>query len=419
MKRIFLITIVLLLVIAACGLAGIVEYAAEDMEVVAAEATPTPTPALTSMIAQVAEPTPPPLPPNTVVEGPITAFAAANETSFVLRPDGTLWGWGNNRGSRIGGSDMAHLSPLMILDDVISFSVLDNFGMAIRSDGSLWAWGNNTHGQLGNGTRLPQSEPIRIMDDVAYVSAGWGHAMAIKTDGTLWGWGRNNHGQLGNGTIEDSLEPIRIMDDVAIVSVGVYHTVAIRGDGNLWIWGDNRYGQLGDGTLERSLLPVKAMEDVAYVSSGSGNNMVITNDGILWGWGINSVGQIGDGNVGRVGDLNISTNPIRVMDDVAFISATTGLTAAIRKDGTLWMWGVNTDGQVGNAQADVVHIDEIMVASPTPMKIMEDVVAVSPGIGHTMAMTTDGRLWAWGRNNHGQLGDGTQENRYTPVLIVE
>ncbi|MCL2377286.1 MAG: hypothetical protein FWC76_07830 [Defluviitaleaceae bacterium] len=419
MKRTLLALAIFLLTFAACGVATDVGLEIiEDVEIVMAETTPTPRPIPTP----TPEPTPPPEPPNTVLEGPITAFAAGNEASFALRPDGTLWGWGNNMGSRIGGSGMTHTTPIMILYDVASFSVLDSFGMAIRTDGSLWAWGNNLFGQLGNGARTPQSEPIWIMDDVAYVSVGRSHTMAIKTDGTLWGWGRNNYGQLGDGTTEDSAVPVRIIDDVTAVSVGHYHTVAIRGDGNLWVWGDNNFGQLGDGTLDGSLLPIMSMEGVAHVSTGSGNPMVITNDGALWGWGVNSTGQLGDGTAGSATNainMNISHEPVRIMDGVVAVNATVGLTAVIREDGTLWMWGVNTDGQVGNNRADIIHINAIMVASPNPTMIMEDIVAVSPGIGHTMAMTTDGRLWAWGRNNHGQLGDGTQENRHTPVLIME
>jgi len=179
--------------------------------------------------------------PSKTFQGTIVSFAAAGRVfdgaSFVLLDDGNLWGWGSNNNSRISPHDDVHLAPVMILDDVSSFSVMSDHVAAIRTDGSLWTWGSNSSGQLGDGTITAQVEPQRIMEGVAYVAAGISHTMAITNDGVLWGWGSNEYGQIGVGHTGAQIVPARVLDDVISVSVGTVSSAAIRRDGSLWTWG--------------------------------------------------------------------------------------------------------------------------------------------------------------------------------------
>jgi len=345
-----------------------------------------------------------------------TRISAGDAHSFVLMPDNSLWGWGRNWNGKLGdGTTDCRLSPVWIMNNVATVSAGDSHTMVITNDGDLWAWGTNCHGQLGNGTATewwtPHPNPIKIMDNVATVSAGTFHTMAITTDGNLWGWGRNWYGQLGDGTQEDRHSPVWIMDNVVAVSAGSRHTLAITADGSLWGWGNNWHGQLGNTLSAVSFNPVWIKDNVATISAGYGYTMAITTDGSLWAWGRNCVGQLGDGTQEE------RHNPVWIMDNVITMSARHGAvfgghTMAIRADGSLWSWGHNTFGQLGNGT-----ISAFGISNPNPIKVMDNVAEVSIGSEHTLAITTDGCIWTWGGNGFGQLGDGTGIDQHSPVLI--
>lgn len=279
----------------------------------------------------------------------------------------------------------------------------------VDKDGTLWMWGYNMFGQLGTETTDNSSVPVKVLDNAATVSCGYEHTAAIKTDSSLWMWGDNRDGELGNGTVERSAVPVKALDNAASVSCGYDHTAAIRTDGTLWMWGNNRSGQLGNGgggnaaalngdTIQT--VPVKVLDNVAAVSCGGSHTAAIRTDGTLWMWGNNYPGQLGNGGGGNAVAQNghtIQTVPLKVMDNVSAVSCGTDYTAAIKTDGTLWMWGLSTSGQLGNGTTDY---------SSVPVKVLDNVTAVSCGFRHTAAIKTDGTLWMWGDNSWAQLGNG-------------
>jgi len=167
--------------------------------------------------------------------------------------------------------------------------------------------------------------------------------------------------------------------------------MVVKTDGSLWAMGNNGSGQLGNGTTVDSLVPIKVMDDVAFVSAGEYHTMAIKTNGELWGWGSNASGALGDGTtVGR-------KLPVKVMDDVLAVSAGHGYTMAIKTNGSLWAWGYNAAGKLGDRTSEYRHF---------PIFIMDDVASVSAGTDHTMAIKTDGSLWGWGSADDGRLGDG-------------
>lgn len=183
--------------------------------------------------------------------------------------------------------------------------------------------------------------------------------MAITTDGNLWSWGRNCSGQLGDSTSMDRYSPILIKDNVVSVSAGSGYTMAITADGSLWGWGTNRFGQLGDGTTTDRHEPVWIMDNVVTVSASNGrgvaniaHTMAIRDDGSLWSWGSNSEGQLGDGITptgwGGWHGANLNLNPFKIMDNIAEVSTGLMHTLAIAIDDCLWAWGNNSRGQLGN-----------------------------------------------------------------------
>ena len=361
------------------------------------------------------------IPTRSVLDN-VTQISIGRAHTLAIRDDGSLWAWGANWGGQLGvGSAVKEYSPspMMVMTDVIYTSAGLGHSMAIRSDGSLWAWGGNQNGQLGDGTTENRYLPIKIMDDVIQVSASIGYAtthrtMAIRTDGSLWAWGSQglggDEGLIGDGTTINRYSPVKIMDDVVQVSAGYYHTMAVKVDGSLWGWGENSRGILGDGTTETQTRPVWIMDDVVQVSAGAVHTMALKTDGSLWVWGGNWEGQLGDGTT-----INRYT-PIKIMDEVVQISAGYVASAATRADGSLWAWGslcswgwcfsiLAEYGCSWGSYLDGQISDEALTSSLSPIKIMDDAVAVAAGFNHTMASRTDGSLWAWGHNWNGLFGD--------------
>jgi alpha-tubulin suppressor-like RCC1 family protein len=291
---------------------------------------------------------------------------------------------------------------------------------AIKTDGTLWSWGRNNYGQIGDGTSISttvfKSTPVQVglLTNWKQVTCGFQHTAAIKTDGTLWTWGYNNYGQLGDSTLIDKSLPVQVgsMTNWKQVACGFWHTAAIQTDGTLWTWGYNLYGQLGDGTASPTVFkssPVKVglLTNWNQVAGGLYHRTAaIKTDGTLWTWGFNNYGQLGDGS------LIDKSSPVYItgISNWKQVSCGNYHTAAITTDGTLWAWGLNTRGQLGDSTIDNKSLP-VQVGSLTNWK------QVGCGDAHTAAIKTDGTLWSAGYNGDGQLGDGTVITKSSPVQV--
>lgn len=259
---------------------------------------------------------------------------------------------------------------------------------AVTEDGALWAWGRNDHGQLGDGTTTNRSTPVRIMENVVYVTSPGASTFAITANGELWAWGHNSDSQLGDGDFRDRHYPVFIMDNVRSVVTHDGSTYAITTNNDLWAWGNNDSGRLGDGSTMTRRSPVLVMGGIDRVyPPGSRmfhpNVYAIGTNGTLWAWG--DVAWIR----GMATDWR---SPVRIMDDVVYIGATSHMNAfALTANGELWGWGENTFGRVG---------DGTEINRSSPVKIMDNVESFSiGGWDQRLAITTDGGLWSWGRGN--------------------
>jgi alpha-tubulin suppressor-like RCC1 family protein len=282
--------------------------------------------------------------------------------------------------------------------------------VAIKTDGTLWSWGWNTSGQLGDGTTTDKYVPTRIGNETDWISVSTGsfYTIAIKSDGTLWAWGMNYSGQLGVGNNTDRYVPTQIGTDTdwASVSAGWMHTMAIKDDGSLWAWGNNSNRRLGTAfDISMVCIPTRVGTDKDWVvvAAGWDYTMAIKSDGSLWGWGSNCTGELGLGQSYYGSDfvpprrVDTSTNWLTVVAGKDFYHNT----VAIKTDGSLWAWGNGTP----------------VLLYPTRIGNENDWMAIDVGEGLIVALKVDHSLWAWGDNEYGQLGDGTLINKYIPTQI--
>jgi alpha-tubulin suppressor-like RCC1 family protein len=346
----------------------------------------------------------------------VSGSGGASHT-MAIKTDGTLWGWGANAFGQLGDRTVINRSsPVQIgtLTNWLKISRAGNTTLSIKTDGALWAWGSNASGQLGDGTVINRSSPVQIgtLTNWASVSGTVSHTMAIKTDGTLWGWGLGSSGQIGDGTIISRSSPVQIgtLTNWASVSANSLYSMAIKTDGTLWGWGLGTSGQLGDNTALSRSSPVQigTLTNWASVTGGSGHTMAIKTDGTLWGWGANTSGQIGDGTT----TTKFSPVQIGTLTNWASVIASGNPggnhTISIKTDGTLWVWGNSTSGQLGDGTTN----DR---SSPVQIGTLTNWASVSAGSSHTIAIKTDGTIYTWGAALSGQLGYTMQ--RSSPVQI--
>ena len=332
-----------------------------------------------------------------------------------------LWVWGDDAQGQLGDNSIVDKStPVQTISVGVDWRLIEcgnAHTSAIKTDGTLWLWGHNGHAQLGDNSIVNKSTPVQVAGagtNWKLISCGAYNTAAIKTDGTLWLWGFNDYGGLGDNSITKKSTPVQTVlggTDWKSVAIGRYHTTAIKTDGTLWTWGYNLYGQLGDNDPDNKSTPVQvagAGTSWKSVAVGYFHASAIKTDGTLWTWGRSNYGQLGDNS------KTDKSTPVQVAGagtNWKSVSAGQVHTAAIKTDGTLWLWGFNNYGELG---------DNSVADKSTPVQVEgagTNWKSISHGVYHTAAIKTDGTLWLWGRNDYGQgqLGDNSIVSKSTPV----
>jgi alpha-tubulin suppressor-like RCC1 family protein len=275
---------------------------------------------------------------------------------------------------------------------------------------------------LGDNTTALKNSPVQTIsggNNWKQVSAGRQHVLAIKTDGTLWTWGRNGYqGTLGTNNTTDRASPGQTVSagtNWKHASCGGAFSMGIKTDGTLWLWGDNLYGQLGDNTRVDKSSPVQTVSAGTNWKSVSGaeyHTAAIKTDGTLWLWGRNAYGELGINNNGFT---NHKSSPVQTISGGTNWKNCFGggqYTAAIKTDGTLWMWGDNASGQLGDNTIALKNSPVQTISGGNNWRL------VGAGSYNMAAIKTDGTLWTWGQNSYGALGDNTIASKSSPIQTV-
>ncbi len=370
--------------------------------------------------------------------GPVRAIAAGENFSVVLRRDGTVMSWGSDDRGQLGtGGRAAAGAPAVIagLNDVIAVSAGGNYGAALREDGTVWTWGANDRGQLGNGTTAdrPRPAPVEGLSGITAIACGYEHALAVRNDGTLLAWGANSSGQLGDGSTQDRRRPVVVQGagDVAAVAAGHEHSAAVLKNGKVMGWGANLHYELLKPFRPTAVKaePLPFLDGAVMITSGGYHLTTILGDGTVRSWGANSFGQLGNQRRAyarlpvqalvlnrRATVAKKQASPLApAQKEESIVQCAGGMahTLALRADGTVWAWGGNFRGELGDGTRRTIR--------PVPQSVPDiaEVIAVAAGNRYSLALREDGTVWAWGDNEMRQLGDGTKaQSRKEPVQVA-
>jgi alpha-tubulin suppressor-like RCC1 family protein len=341
-----------------------------------------------------------------VVPGGAAGVAAAAATGPL--PAGTVQTWGANNLGQQGGNG---------LTGIVEIAGGREHTLALTSGGVVLAWGDNSEGAVGDGTTVGKRlKPVPVtgltgQPAVRQVVAGHYSSFALLTDGTARAWGYGVSGQLGDGSFVTRRSPVTVrLTGISQIAGGRDHTLALS-NGHVFAWGDNTYGEIGDGTTTKRALPKQvtfpAGVTIVDVAAGRNHSLAVASDGSLWAWGRNNFGQVGDHT--RTNRLR----PVRLtgVPAVADVQAGAYHTLALTTTGTVWAWGRGGDGATGLGITTNTTV-------PTAITGLAGITAIGCGRDDSLAIQSDGTLLAWGLNNVKQLGDGTTTSRLTPVVVT-
>ncbi|QOY85751.1 RCC1-like domain-containing protein [Paludibaculum fermentans] len=452
----------------------------------------------------------------------VSAIAAGAQHSLALKSDGTVWAWGANTEGQLGDGTLVNRARAEVvpgLNDVSMIAAGALFSVALKADGTVWVFGSNWSGLAGADARKMVTEPVRVagLSDIRAVDVRLGSGYALDGQGRVWVWGRGVEnaggvprvlGEAERGSAVARLSAARvqavktvldwsgaassrqvveitgatltvsgggarrafalpgavvdaaagwavaaIVDAAAAtagvsvaavdsggglsqetngsanttqaaavqepgrtagastvqVSAGGNNSFAVRADGTVRVWGFNTAGLLGDGTGVEQAEPVcNLLSGVKSVSTSASHGLAIRQDSTVWSWGVGAFGLLGDGVT--TAHVVVSPRQIPGLSGVVAVSAGYFHSLALKSDGTVWAWGSNTSGQLGNGTTS---------DNGTPMQVagLTGITSIAAGRSHSLARRNDGAVFVWGDNTFGQLGDGTQTDRWTPVRL--
>ncbi len=365
-------------------------------------------------------------------------IASGSNHTVALKADGTVWTYGYNNVGQLGlGDTKTRYIPTKVnIDNVIDVACGNNFSLALKQDGTVWAWGINDKGQLGQANTKNSSIPVQVLavggagtlQKVKKIGAGASQWTALLESGEVVACGRNEQGDLCDGTTTNRTTPVYVLNHTGVGHVNNVRDISSSGcailllkeDGTVWAGGHNCQGQSGQGntTANHLIKQVKDSTGTGTLSniidfSVSNHILALSSDGTVWAWGYNNYGQVGNNASGKSVTL-----PVKVkneagtgeLSNIVKVEAGNSYSMAISDDGTVYAWGYNNYGQLGNNTTTTSKLPKKVLAEDG-LTNFTDVMLVSQFGAHTNIAKTDGTVWTVGYNANGELGDDTNTTR--------
>lgn len=386
----------------------------------------------------------------------IKYFASNNMFCLAIKNDGTVWGWGKNESGQLGdGTYIGKDKPVKVknINNVKEISIKQSHCIALKNDGSVWVWGDAGYGTSSANGSINLPVKVKELSSIKSVSASDYHFTALKKDGSVWSWGYMSEAALGYSPI--SLIPKKVpgLNDIIALSANSQHTIALKKNGIVYVWGDDFFilKKLGwNGSNNVGKYEVNGLNNVSKVYAGEINNFVLKKDGTLWAWGSNEHGLLGigdlenkgipikvnidkviqistdylhtvflksDGTIWLCGIKNSSGNycvqkPITIEKfyGVKSIASSSLISAALKDDGSVWIWGYN---RFIKLEKDPKEYN----LKPKQIKGLKDIISIGVGDSFISALKNDGTVWALGGNTMGELGDSTKSDQSVPIRV--
>lgn len=359
-------------------------------------------------------------------------------TMYAIQQDGSLWSWGRNAEGQVGNdsTDAKILTPQKVLEGVVSVTAGEGSAYAIREDGSLWRWGRKLETPGSSLVRHPERVPH--LQDVKSVVFNAGNFYAIQEDGSLWAWGLNSYGQLGDGTTNDSVDPVRVLNvnNVEQLFFKGESVFAIESNGNLWAWGNNHYGLVAPGSTNPvypTPVQIPAVTDVTEIAIKSDMVYALTRSGRVWFWGtsiqnprlyqitdvksIMAVDHVGlyiikdDDSLWEITGTSVTPILTQILAGVRQMLHQDGSYYAVQNDGKLWAWGANESGQLG-----LGFLGSVTAPQQVAIGNVQRLMSVDKNV---FVILADSSVWSWGRNSKGQVGSGLAGQQLTPQKALD
>lgn len=354
------------------------------------------------------------------------ASAATVAPARTPKPPQSILAWGSNAYGELGNgttTDSSTPAPVQHLPSGAKYTTVRCllFSLAVTTSGQVYAWGYNGSGELGDGTTTNRLTPVPVKlptgVKVTAVRAGGVFALGLTSTGKVYAWGSNAAGELGNGTTKTRLKPVPVTlpkgVTVKAISAGFENGLALTSTGRVLAWGAGAAGQLGDGSTKRRLVPgyvrLPAHTTATSIAAGSLMDFAATSAGKLLAWGSNSYG-LGDGTTKQ----RNTPVPVKLPKGVKVVAATAGLqhVLALTTGGRVLAWGLNMSGQLGDGTT-TNRLVPVFAKLPAGTKVRQ----LAAGKYYSMALTAKGKILAWGNGSTGDLGDGSTADSQTPVAV--
>lgn len=352
-------------------------------------------------------------------EGLPVILSVGGSFAYARDNTGTVYVWGDNQFGQLGlgsTSQSANVRNFVNKNEALELAMLQDiyatsdYSYLYLADGTLWGVGNNAYASLCNKAYTLKRHALLPLDFVPKdVALGFGHTLALTVDGTVYAWGRNGNYQVGNGKRQNLDTPYLLpLSSIVQIACGGKFSLALDADGTLWGWGDNEYRCLdlstGDPVREPAVIPTGDI-DIAAIDACGDSVVLLDTDGVLWTWGRNDMQQLGYDTGGKTGAV---PQPVPLPLPVRQVQAYSSQTYAILEDGSLWSWGNNSYGQLGQGFRSSAS-EGVLPGQAYP----GGVVLVQSGSLFVVAMTGDGTVLTAGISKFGQIGDGSYKSQYT------